>query len=49
MTHQQICSMFAGASDFEPRALRTGESTLYAYFIDGLVSGGDAAQYVFRP
>ena len=40
MTHQEICAMFEGASDFEYRTLRTGEAALYAYFVDGLVSGG---------
>lgn len=49
MTDQQIRSMFAGASDFEPRALRTGEATLYAYFIDGLVSGSFVADYIYKP
>ena len=49
MTHQQICSIFEGASDFEPRALRTGEATLYAYFIDGLVTSGFIADYIFKP
>ena len=27
MTHQEICAMFEGASDFEYRTLRTGEPT----------------------
>lgn len=49
MTDQQIRSMFTGASDFEPRALRTGEATLYAYFIDGLVSGSFVADYIYKP
>ena len=49
MTDQQIRSMFVGASDFEPRALRTGEATLYAYFIDGLVSGSFVADYIYKP
>ena len=49
MTDQQICGMFKGASDFERRALRTGEATLYAYFIDGLVSGSFVADYIYKP
>ena len=49
MTDQQICGMFTGASDFERRALRTGEATLYAYFIDGLVSGSFVADYIYKP
>jgi len=49
MTDGEIRAMFAGASDFEPRALRTGEATLYAYFIDGLVSSSFIADYIYKP
>lgn len=49
MTDSEIRSMFEGASDFEPRTLRTGEATLYAYFIDGLVSGSFVADYIYKP
>ena len=38
MTDAQVKAMFAGASDFESRTLRSGSDTLYAYFIDGLVA-----------
>lgn len=41
--------MFEGASDFETRTLRTGEATLYAYFIDGLVSSSFIAEYIYKP
>jgi len=41
--------MFEGASDFETRTLRSGDQTLYAYFIDGLVTSSFIAQYIFRP
>jgi len=49
MTDQEIRSMFEGASDFEPRTLRTGTATLYAYFIDGLVSSSFIADYIYKP
>lgn len=49
MTDQEIRAMFEGASDFEPRTLRTGEATLYAYFIDGLVSSSFIADYIYKP
>ena len=34
--------------DFVTRTLRCDENTLYAYYIDGLTSGGDISEYVFR-
>ena len=49
MTDAEIKAIFAGASDFETRTLRTGESSLYAYFIDGLVSGSFIADYIYKP
>lgn len=49
MTDGQICEIFAGAGDFIRRELRRGGCRLYAYAIDGLVSGSDAAKNVFRP
>ena len=49
MTHQQICAVFEGASDFESRALRSADARLYAYFIDGLVSGSFVADYIYKP
>ena len=49
MTDQEICDLFQGASDFERRILRTGESALYTYFIDGLVSGSFVADYIYKP
>ena len=33
----------------ETRALRCGDLALTAYYIDGLTSGGDIADFVFRP
>lgn len=49
MTDAEIRSIFAGAEDFETRILRDGRKTLYAYFVDGLVSGSEISEYVFRP
>ena len=49
MTDQQITSRFHGAGDFIRRELKIGGFTVYAYAIDGLVSGSDASEYVFRP
>ena len=49
MTDAQIRHIFEGAGDFEARQLRCGEQTLYAYFIDGMVTGTTIADYVFRP
>lgn len=49
MTDHEIRAVFAGASDFEARALRTGESTLYGYFIDGLVASSFIADYIYKP
>ena len=41
MTDEQIKSRFAEAGDFVTRTLRCDGNTLYAYYIDGLTSGGD--------
>ena len=49
MTDEQIRSRFDGAGDFVIRTLRCGGNTLYAYYIDGLTSGGDISEYVFKP
>lgn len=49
MTDEQVKSMFAGASDFESRVLRSGSDTLYAYFIDGLVASSFIADYIYKP
>ena len=49
MTDAEIRAMFEGASDFETRTLRTGGETLYAYFIDGLVSSSFIADYIYKP
>lgn len=49
ITDENIRAVFEGAGDFIARKLRCGGFTLYAYAIDGLTSGGDTSEYVFRP
>lgn len=49
LTDGNIQSIFKGAGDFIARQLRCGGQTVYAYMIDGLVSGGDASEYILRP
>ena len=49
VTDEAIRKAFEGASDFETRTLRSGSSTLYAYFIDGLVASSFIADYIFKP
>ena len=41
--------LFEGAGDFMTRELRCGKFTLHAYAIDGLVSGRDISEYIFKP
>ncbi len=49
VTDENIRAIFAGAGDFYARELRCGNMTLYVYMIDGLVSGGDASEYILKP
>lgn len=49
LSDQNISAIFAGAGDFVRREIRCGIWTLYAYSIDGLVSGGDISDYVLKP
>ena len=49
MTDENIRRIFEEANDFVPRVVKKGEWTLYAYAIDGLVSGGDISQYILKP
>lgn len=49
MTDQQIRAQFADCDDFTFRQLRCGEHTLFAYGIDGLVSGDTVSDFVLRP
>ena len=49
VTDEEIRQQFAEVDDFIPRVLRCGDYTLYAYAIDGLVSGGDMSEYILKP
>ena len=49
MTDENIRAIFDGAGDFFARRLHCGPWTLFAYAIDGLISGGDMSEYVLRP
>ena len=49
LTDGGLRRIFAGAGDFIVRELICGGRQLYAYMIDGLVSGADASEYVLRP
>ncbi len=49
LTDENIRAVFDGAGDFIPRQILCGEFTLYAYAIDGLVSGGDISDYILKP
>lgn len=49
VTHQNICSIFHNAADFFFRELTCSGQRLYAYAIDGLISGGDMSDYVLKP
>lgn len=49
MTDREIRGQFPEVSDFISRQLRCCSFTIYAYAIDGLVSGGDMSEYILRP
>lgn len=49
MTDEEIRGRFCGAGDFIARELKCGAYTLYAYAVDGLVSGGDMSDYIIKP
>ena len=49
ITDKNIRAIFEGAGDFFARRLQCGPWTLYAYAIDGLISGGDMSEYILRP
>ena len=44
-----VAALFDGAADFETRAVMAGGVSVTVYFIDGLTSGGDIADFVLRP
>lgn len=48
-TDSAIRRIFQFSGDFIIRELQIGEIRLYAYFLDGLTSGGDIARLVFQP
>ena len=49
LTDSDIRALFGNAGDFVVRQLTCQGFTLYAYAIDGLTSGGDTSEYVFKP
>lgn len=49
ITDGNIRSIFQDAGDFIAREITCGQFTLYAYAIDGLISGGDMSDYVLKP
>ncbi len=49
MIDANIRAIFADAGDFIARQIQCGKFTLYAYAIDGLISGGDMSDYVLKP
>lgn len=49
LTDGNIRKIFEGAGDFIIRQLQCGQWTLYAYAIDGLTSGSDASESIFKP
>ena len=49
MTDKEIQKQFTQTDDFIRRVLRCEEDTLYAYAVDGLVSGGDMSEYILKP
>jgi len=49
LNDENIRSIFQNAADFNIRTLKQGQYTLYAYAIDGLTSGADISEYVFKP
>lgn len=46
---QALAQMFQGAADFETREVLAGGVRATVYFIDGLTSGGDIAEFVVQP
>ncbi|MBO5952503.1 MAG: spore germination protein [Oscillospiraceae bacterium] len=49
VTDSNIRAIFDGAADFNVRELQCGKWKLSAYSIDGLTSGGDISDFVFKP
>ena len=49
LTDENIRRIFGDTGDFIRRELQCGKWTLYAYAIDGLISGSGASDYVIKP
>ncbi len=49
LNDENIRAVFSGAADFYVQEIRCRPFTLFAYAIDGLVSGGDISDYVLKP
>lgn len=49
LTDQNVRAVFDGAGDFTARDLDFHCGTVHGYYIDGLTSGGDIADFVFKP
>ena len=49
ITKEAIEARFSGAADFCAREINCRGKIIYAYSIDGLVSGGDTSLYILRP
>lgn len=49
LTDEAIRLVFENTADLNVRTLRSGAMTLTAYFIDGLTSGADISEYIFKP
>lgn len=49
MSDAAIRARFGDTADFVVRRIACGDFILYVYAIDGLVSGGDASEYIFKP
>lgn len=49
LTDRNIRHIFETTDDLIVRRLQCGQNILYAYAIDGLISGSDASDYIFKP
>lgn len=49
LNDENICKIFEGAGDFCRRELEIAGRTVYAYFLDGMVSGSEISEYVLKP
>jgi hypothetical protein len=49
LTDRNIRGIFGNTADLIVRQLQCGQITIYAYAIDGLISGADASDYIIKP